>query len=748
MKIACRIIVIVILIFLGGCGFGHNSDFALFRHWVIDPNPNTGTDCCTDVLTLGDINGDGKLDVVVGAQNAKSAGLVWYQYPSWEKHAVASGEFTTDGQTADVDNDGNLDIVIGNLTPGRETIDWFENVSGTGLGKWVQHSIGMGYAHDLEVGDIDADGDIDVVTCDKKKVVLWEQVTPTEFRQHVILERKGEGLKLADIDGDGDLDIVFGGSWIENPGSPNGKWIQHVIAKEWSPQTRVAVADMNKDGRPDVLLSVSEGKGQVSWFEAPENPRIGRWIEHRIEAGTLEGAHSLQVADLDNDGNLDVVVAEMHTSWTKRVLAYFNNGTTFRRVELSGNGSHNIRIGDIDGDGDIDIVGKNYGGVGRVVDMWENLSSKANQWNYRAIDASRPKTQKGKMGLVFADVNHDGFADVIAGSFVYRNPSGKIWNTWQRTELPKDVDVYFATDVDGDQFSDLVGMAGDTVYWIEAADSKADSWRIVPVATVASARTQGHLVAQLVPGAKPQLAFTRGNKHLYVMEIPSDPQKTPWPIHTISTGAEEEGLAVGDIDGDGDLDLATVKADGKHAIWLENPGTLSKEWPMHVVGEIPPWMDRIALADINRNGRLDIVCTRERQDTSIADSLYWFESPKNPVQSPWSRHLIARHRSLNSMSVSTSVDGQATRIVVAEHTDLKESDGASDNLTLIYETKSGGKLWVPEVVERGPHSSHLGAQTVDLDNDGVKEILSIGWNQYQYLHLWSRTAPVVPNKQQ
>ena len=543
MRAALSLIAFLLIGPLAGCGSDGNPDTSMFRHGIIDPHPSTGKDCCTDVLMLGDINGDGKLDTVVGAENSDGKGLVWYQYPSWEKHAVATGQFTTDGQTVDIDKNGGLDIVIGNYAPGRETIEWYENVSGTGQGEWIQHTIGKGYAHDLEVGDVDGDGDIDVVTCDKKKVVWWEQIAPTEFREHMILERKGEGLKLADMDSDGDLDIVYGGSWLENPGSSHGKWISHPIAEKWSPDTRVAVADMNKDGRPDVVLSVSEGKGGVSWFEAPENTRSGAWVEHPIEAEVLEGAHSLQVADFDFDGDLDVLVAEMHTSWKKRVLVYLNETGAFKRVELARTGSHNMRVGDIDGDGDFDIVGKNYGGSDRKIEMWENRISSQNKWSYGSIDAARPKNQKGMMGLVFSDVDRDGFTDVIAGSYLYRNPGGRLWEPWTRTELARNVDVYFAADVDGDRFTDLVGIADDTVYWIEALDEKASSWKATPVAKVALGRTQGYVAAKLIPGDKPQLVFTRGKHHLYALEIPPDPERALWPLHLLSAEAEEEGTA-------------------------------------------------------------------------------------------------------------------------------------------------------------------------------------------------------------
>lgn len=742
MKTIFRFFSFLVLISVGGCGSEHNLGTPLFQHRIIDPQPNTGKDCCTDVLMLGDINGDGKLDLVVGAERAKNAGLVWYQNPTWQKHSVASGEFTTDGQAVDFDGDGDVDIVIGNYVPGRETIDWFENASGTGQSQWIQHTLGKGYAHDLEVGDMDGDGDIDVVTCDKKKVVLWEQVTPVEFREHVILERKGEGLKLADIDGDGDLDIVFGGSWLENPGSLKEQWISHPIAEKWSPDTRVFVADMNKDSRLDVVLSVSEGKGTVSWFESPENPKIGAWIEHPIEKETLDGAHSLQVADLDNDGDLDVVVAEMHTSREKRVLVYFNEAGAFKPVLLADTGSHNMRVGDIDGDGDIDIVGKNYAGLSRVIEMWENQASKFKQWSYHSIDTARPKNQKGMMGLVFTDADQDGFTDIVAGSFLYRNPDGNLFNSWARTELPENVDVYFAVDVNGNQLSDLIGIAGDTVFWIEALDEKASSWKARPVGKVApGGRTQGYIAAKLMPGEKPQLIFTRGKNHLYVLEIPPDPTTNPWPLHLISTETEEEGLAVGDIDRDGDLDIAAVKADGQQAIWLENPGALSVNWVSHSVGKSQPWMDRVALADIHNDGRLDFIATEERQDGKPYAALSWFEAPTDPKQGPWRRRVIARHRSLNSMDVA-DVDGDgAFDIVVAEHTDLGNREGAADNLTLIYLNRYRGRRWSPELVERGPHSSHLGARLVDLDHDGVKEIVSIGWNQYSYIHLWSKSSP-------
>jgi hypothetical protein len=730
---------------LAGCDSRDGTGTALFRHWIIDPQPNGGRDCCTDVLMVGDVNGDGAQDVVIGAEKAEGASLVWYRYPTWEKHPVASGEFTTDGQLADVDGDGDLDIVVGEYPERRGKVVWFENRLAAGQDMWIRHEIGKGYAHDLVVGDVDGDGKLDVVTCDKKKVVLWRQVTPDRFEENVIIENAGEGIALADMDGDGDLDIVFGGSWLEDPGPQDvaKPWKQHPIAPNWHRDTRVVVADMNKDGRPDVVLSVSEGEGPLSWFESPANPRSGPWLEQPIETGTLEGAHSLQVADFDGDGTLDILVAEMHTSRKKRVLVYLDKGGGFVAVTLSRTGSHNMHAADIDGDGDYDVVGKNYAGAGREVELWENLGSRANTWTYLSIDADRPASQKGKMGLVFTDADHDGRTDVIAGAFLYRNPGGYLRGAWNRTAIvDEEMDVFFAVDVDGNGRADLIGLKETSVYWIEAKDEKATAWTARTVARmVAGGRTQGYAVARLIPALKPQLVFTRG-KVLYALEIPGQPAIDAWRLHRISSRTEEEGIAIGDVDRDGDLDLVAVSTDGHHVIWLENPGTLSTEWQLHLVSGLVDssgvWIDRIALADVNGDGRLDVIATEERQDRELRAHLYWFENPADPRSGRWKRKIVARHRSLNSMEIG-DLDGDGRPdIVVAEHTDMRNSEGASDNLTVIYLNRNGVDAWAPLVVERGPHSSHLGARLADIDGDRFPEIISIAWNQYRRVHLWKK----------
>jgi len=129
---------------------------------------------------------------------------------------------------------------------------------------------------------------------------------------------------------------------------------------------QVITADTNGDGKPDVVLGPSEGKGRLSWFENPT------WREHVIDPGPLEGAHSLGVADFDGDGRLEVMAGEMHTSPGKRVLVYRRGptGDQWQRLVVATTGTHNAQVGRLTPGGLPAIVGKNYEGP-KQVEVWQ-----------------------------------------------------------------------------------------------------------------------------------------------------------------------------------------------------------------------------------------------------------------------------------------------------------------------------------------------------------------------------------------
>jgi hypothetical protein len=708
-----------------------------FKHVVIDDRPPGGSDCCTDVAALGDINGDGHLDVVIGSQAAVADGLVWYAYPEWVRYSIADGDYSTDGKVADLDGDGDADIVISSAA--APLILWYENRGDpTKKENWVEHLLGFGFAHDLVVGDLNGDGRPEVIIKHINEGPLaWFQIPADPTQPWIISEIDffyGEGLDLGDVDGDGDLDITCSHFWYENLHGDGGAWQKQDISPSWGPDTRTIIADLNADGKNDIVLTRSESRGRLAWFENPS------WTEHAVASSSFYGTHSLEVADFDNDGALDIFLAEIHRSWLKQVLIFRNRGRadSWERVTLAMTGSHNARVGDIDGDGDIDIVGKNYAGATRRVDFWQNYTVERQsqpKWEYIAVDQSRPSSQYGKMGLVFTDANHDGNTDIVAGSYLYTNPGGDLHGAWQRNELPNDIDVYFDADVDGDDQADLIGISGTTLTWIESNRLDA-GWQTYPAGPVPEGRTQGYIQAQIVAGGKPELVFTRANNLFYVVIPTAEPEQGEWPMVQVSWENTEEGVAASDIDGDGDLDLAAHSTDGHYTLWFENPGDSSGNWAKQRVARSRHWLDRIALADINGDGRPDMVATQETQDRSFNAQIFWLENPVDPKHEAWAKHYVDVLRSANSLDVA-DMDGDGDLdLIVGEHTDMRRRSIVLDNLTLWYENQDSGARWVPHLIEIGRHSSHLGARVVDLDGEGDLDVVSLGWRQYRQLHLW------------
>ena len=103
-----------------------------FTHVVIDGKPPARP----YYKMLGDIDGDGLLDIIVGGAKGP---LVWYKYPDWEKREIApSGWRGVNGEVGDVDGDGDADIVMGGIV-------WFGNPR-LGGGGWIKR--GRGHVHD------------------------------------------------------------------------------------------------------------------------------------------------------------------------------------------------------------------------------------------------------------------------------------------------------------------------------------------------------------------------------------------------------------------------------------------------------------------------------------------------------------------------------------------------------------------------------------------------------------------------
>ena len=145
-------------------------------------------------------------------------------------------------QVGDIDGDGDNDVIVPNNTPNSQQVSWYENPLPTGnpaVGLWVQHVVGSvngAFIHDVEVGDVNNDTKLDIITRSTAGdgTVLWLQNTPTSWAQISVSTTPGEGTALGDLDKDGDLDIAQNGFWIETPTDVlTGTWVKHTIDTNW-----------------------------------------------------------------------------------------------------------------------------------------------------------------------------------------------------------------------------------------------------------------------------------------------------------------------------------------------------------------------------------------------------------------------------------------------------------------------------------------------------------------------------------
>ncbi len=346
-----------------------------FNHVVVAADPG-GT---TLEKTLADINGDGKLDAVIGTGGN---GLYWWSFPAsgnvndpWIKHTIrTSGYFYEDVKAIDLNNDGHLDLIASV----DNAVKWFQNPGGTGDGDWKEYPIADGVGHDMVLADFDGDGKMDLAA--SRNHLIMFQNSPTAWTS-VSFGSRLDGLALLattpnkpaiDLVGAKDTGLVL----FANPRDHGGDarkdpWEEHVIGPKYGENDAgpcLAAADLNGDGRMDMISAPNEGNPDPNlgliWWEAPQDPLQGQWTKHTID-GSYVSVHRIIPAYMNDDRKIDLVLAEQEQSPQDRIAVFFNDGSgNFTQDVLAKTGGHDVYVADVDGDGDQDILNANHGVYG------------------------------------------------------------------------------------------------------------------------------------------------------------------------------------------------------------------------------------------------------------------------------------------------------------------------------------------------------------------------------------------------
>ncbi len=404
---------LITLFAFGGCNSTEDNNKSIevnmFQHHYISSDLPEDKRWGYGVSVLADIDMDGKPDYVTCVLQDS---IYWFENndkKEWIRHTV--GKISTahlGGASLDVDGDGWIDIIIGGV--------WYQNPQNPRnklFNKFVYDDRILNEIHDIVIADIDANGQLDIVVLGDKEGCFWYKIpdNPAQdknWERHVItmdVLKEKDGIHggffpsgIGDLNGDGYADIVLPDRWLENR-SQGKEWIHHPLpfARKrgpWGLSSRSWIADINNDGFPDIVMAdCDQIRSEVAWLEndGQQPPSFKPHFLEKEATGERGSFHSLAVADFNNNGYLDIFVADQEdpsilpSGAKPRWYIFENKGTPkvqFREKVIldKGLGGHDARIGDIDGDGDIDIASKiwnrwpeNSNGGKEHVDWLENL---------------------------------------------------------------------------------------------------------------------------------------------------------------------------------------------------------------------------------------------------------------------------------------------------------------------------------------------------------------------------------------
>lgn len=347
----------------------------------------------------------------------------------------------------------------------------------------------------------------------------------------------------------------------------------------------------------------------------------------------------------------------------------------------------NLVVGDLDGDGQKEII---TGGEKGVL-LW-----------YRPETGEKGIIDYGSfhVGLFLADIDNDGIKEVFVGKL---DEDRDVWTLcWYKPQrdLNEDWELHLIDN-------DFEGGPHDIIL----ADLDNDGEKEL-IATACYTDTPGIF------------AFKRKDK-----------LDKLWDKYTIQQGYFTEGLSIGDLNNDGQLDIVC----GPDCYLAPAEGPLAQQWKRQTYAPAFREMCRTALADITGNGRPDILILESEY---MEGRFSWFENRLlDDGEQSWVEHQIDKGL-VYGHSLDVQENNNETKILVAEMAKGGwDAPYNYDARIMEYKTVNKGNSWQQIILEEG-QGTHQ-AIINDFDNDGIKEVIGKEWDK-PGVHVWKRHNNILP----
>ncbi|MDA2936763.1 FG-GAP-like repeat-containing protein [Acidobacteria bacterium AH-259-A15] len=613
-----------------------------------------------------------------------------------------------------------LEFIIADELPGAPGTQFAVPALATGDSFAVQRQASLAVDNYTNTATADITGV--VAESDETNNVTTDSFTVTLYTVHTITTAADGAtwVYAADVDGDGDVDGLSASfeddtiAWYENTAGDGLAWIHRTISSTADGARSVFSADVDGDGDLDVL-SASLNNDTIAWYENT-NGDGSIWFPRTISS-TADAAASVYAADVDRDGDMDALSASINDD----KIAWYENTNGDGSIWLShiisttADFAVSVFAADVDSDGDVDALSASI--VDNTIAWYENTNGDGSIWTEHAIAAVAGTDPRS---VFAADVDGDGDLDALSASTLdntvawYENTSGDgtSWTTHTITNTAAGAVSVCAADVDGDGDLDALSTStGDsTVAWYENTNGDGLTWSTQTITTAASVPLS--VFAADVDGDLDLdiLSASGLDDTVAWYENPVD-----WPEETITTMVDSpRSLFAADVDGDGDLDTLSASFDDATIAWHENTQGDGSAWALHTITNTAVGASDVFAADMDGDGDIDAISA-----ATAGDAIAWYENPNNVVD-PWAEHVIATPDNPTSVfAADVDGDGDIDALATLIDTTLPSVD------TIVWYENPNNLLdpW-PEHVITDITDNPMDVFAADVDGDGDMDALS------------------------
>ena len=570
-------------------------------------------------VTLGDVNGDGKLDIVTRNANSNNSSVLLGNGDGTfqAQQTFATGTQPSSVTLGDVNRDGKLDIITSNCGSDSDSV-LLGNGDGTFQAK--QDFTTPITPSSVTLGDVNGDGKLDIITANYNTInasVLLGNGDGTFQSQQTFATGNGpQSVTLGDVNGDGRLDLITANSGVSIVsgnvsvllGNGNGTFAAQTTFTTGNLPRIVTLGDVNGDGKLDIITANS-GSDSTSVLLGNGNGTF----QPKVDFTTGSGPFSVTLGDVNADGRLDIVTANLGGSGSASVLLGTGGSAitaTFlpQQTFAADNSPVFVTLGDVNGDGDLDIVTANLSA--------DNVSVLLGNGNGTFGAQATFATGSFPDGVTLGDVNRDGKLDIVVSNLLTNsvsvllgngNGTFKAQSTFAVGTLSTSVTL---GDVNSDGKLDIItGNSGSSSVLLGNGNGTFQTQ-----ATTATGPTGGSTadvtLADVNSDGKLDLIYAQSNGAVpyYVGVLLGNGNGTFQTEATfdVGTGTKPSNIAVGDVNGDGRLDIITANVLNKSVgVLLGNGNGTFQSVAILNAGNLD--VQDVKLGDVNGDGRLDII---------------------------------------------------------------------------------------------------------------------------------------------